>query len=143
MVAARRNAALKAFRDRRIAAGKPKLVALVAVARKLLTMLDAILRDRRPWSEPGHAPASIRSRTTGRGRRGGQGQKPRMRGRASARLERPAAPRPPSDHQIRLDRQHSRSPPSPACGRERGSKPARRGASSTVRRLTPTLQTSG
>ncbi len=49
MVAARHNPELKAFRDRLVAAGKPKLVALVATARKLLTILNAILRDRRPW----------------------------------------------------------------------------------------------
>jgi transposase len=49
MVAARYNPVLKAFRDRLVAAGKPKLVALVAVARKLLTILNAILRERRPW----------------------------------------------------------------------------------------------
>jgi transposase len=49
MVAARFNPVLKAFRDRLVAGGKPKLVALVAVARKLLTMLNAILRDKRPW----------------------------------------------------------------------------------------------
>ncbi len=49
MVAARHNPQLKAFRDRLVAAGKPKLVALVATARKLITMLNAILRDRRPW----------------------------------------------------------------------------------------------
>ena len=49
MVAARHNPDLKAFRDRLVAAGKPKLVALVATARKLLTILNAILRDRQPW----------------------------------------------------------------------------------------------
>lgn len=49
MVAARHNPELKAFRDRLVAAGKPKLVALVATARKLLTILNAILRDRTPW----------------------------------------------------------------------------------------------
>src|SRR6202011_6157202 len=32
-----------------VAAGKPKLIALVAVARKLITIHNAILRDRRPW----------------------------------------------------------------------------------------------
>jgi transposase len=37
MVAARHNPDLKAFRDRLVKAGKPKLVALVATARKLLT----------------------------------------------------------------------------------------------------------
>lgn len=49
MVAARHNPVLKAFRDRLVAAGKPKLVALVATARKLLTLLNAILRERKPW----------------------------------------------------------------------------------------------
>lgn len=49
MVAKRHNPTLKAFFDRLVAAGKPKMVALIAVARKLLTILNAILRDRRPW----------------------------------------------------------------------------------------------
>ncbi len=49
MVAKRHNPVLKAFFDRLVAAGKPKMVALIAVARKLLTILNAILRDRQPW----------------------------------------------------------------------------------------------
>jgi transposase len=49
MVAARYNPQLKQFRDKLVAAGKPKVLALVAVARKLITILNAILRDRRPW----------------------------------------------------------------------------------------------
>jgi transposase len=49
MVAKRHNPVLKAFFDRLIAAGKPKMVALIAVARKLLTILNAIVRDNRPW----------------------------------------------------------------------------------------------
>lgn len=49
MVAKRYNLVLKAFFDRLVAAGKPKMVALIAVARKLLTILNAILRDNRPW----------------------------------------------------------------------------------------------
>jgi transposase len=65
MVAARFNPVLKAFRDRLVAAGKPKCVALVAVARKLLTILNAVVRDKRPWQEGfqneghAHAEASI------------------------------------------------------------------------------------
>lgn len=51
MVAARHNPVLKTFRDRLVSAGKPKLVALVAVARKLLTILNAILRDKKPWTQ--------------------------------------------------------------------------------------------
>jgi transposase len=58
MVAARHNPVLKAFRDKLVAAGKPKLVALVATARKLLTILNAMLRDRKPWQEAEHAAAS-------------------------------------------------------------------------------------
>lgn len=50
MVATRHNPILKAFRDRLVANGKPKLVAIVAVARKLLTILNAILRDQKPWT---------------------------------------------------------------------------------------------
>ncbi len=48
-VAKRHNPVLKAFFDRLVAAGKPKMVALIAVARKLLTILNAIIRDNRPW----------------------------------------------------------------------------------------------
>ena len=46
MVAARHNPTLKRFHQRLIAAGKPKLVALIATAGKLLTALNAILKGR-------------------------------------------------------------------------------------------------
>lgn len=49
MVAIRRNPLLKAFYQHLIEAGKPKLVAIIAVARKLLTILNAIIRDKTPW----------------------------------------------------------------------------------------------
>ncbi|MFL5123050.1 MAG: transposase, partial [Microvirga sp.] len=49
LVASRHNPVLKAFRDPLRAAGTPKMVALIAVARKLLTILNAILRDQKPW----------------------------------------------------------------------------------------------
>jgi transposase len=49
MVARRHNPVLKAFFERLVAAGKPKIVAMIAVARKLLVILNAILRDKRPW----------------------------------------------------------------------------------------------
>jgi transposase len=49
LVASRRNPRLAAFYRRLIAAGKPKKLALTALMRKLLTILNAILRDRRPW----------------------------------------------------------------------------------------------
>jgi transposase len=49
LVASRHNPVLKRFRDKLIAAGKPKLVAIIAVARKLITILNAILRNKTPW----------------------------------------------------------------------------------------------
>ncbi len=49
LTAARHNPVLKAFRDKKVAEGKPKMVAIIAVARKLLTILNAILRDKQPW----------------------------------------------------------------------------------------------
>lgn len=49
LVASRHNPVLKAFRQRLLQAGKPKMVAAIAVARKLLTILNAIVRDQKPW----------------------------------------------------------------------------------------------
>jgi transposase len=49
LVATRHNPPLKAFYLRLLAAGKSKMVAIIAVARKLLTILNAIVRDTRPW----------------------------------------------------------------------------------------------
>lgn len=49
MVAKRHNPVLRDFFNHLVAAGKPKMVAIIAVARKLLTILNAIIRDRRPW----------------------------------------------------------------------------------------------
>jgi transposase len=49
LVAIRHNPVLKAFRDRLVKAGKPKIVAVVATMRKLLTILNAIIRDQKPW----------------------------------------------------------------------------------------------
>jgi transposase len=43
------NPARKAFADRLAAAGKPPKVVLIAVARKLLVIANAILRDQKPW----------------------------------------------------------------------------------------------
>ena len=47
--ASRCNPALRAFYQRLLAAGKPKMVALIAVARKILTILNAMLRDKKQW----------------------------------------------------------------------------------------------
>ena len=47
--ASQHNPILKLFYQRLLAAGKPKMVALIAVARRLLTILNAMLRDKTPW----------------------------------------------------------------------------------------------
>jgi transposase len=49
MTAMRWNPALRTFHQRLRSAGKPKMVAIIAVARKLLTILNAILRDKTKW----------------------------------------------------------------------------------------------
>jgi transposase len=49
LAAARFNPALRSFYRRLVDAGKPKIVALIAVARKLLTILNAIIREQTPW----------------------------------------------------------------------------------------------
>jgi transposase len=48
--ASRYNPVLSALYARLVERGKPKIVALVAVMRKLLTVLNAIARSRRPWT---------------------------------------------------------------------------------------------
>jgi transposase len=50
LVATKRNAAIRVFYVRLVAAGKPKKLALVACMRKLLTMLNTIVRTNTPWS---------------------------------------------------------------------------------------------
>ena len=51
LVAARHNAVLRAFYQRLRGAGKAPKVALTACMRKLLTILNAILKHRTPWRE--------------------------------------------------------------------------------------------
>jgi transposase len=47
--ASRSNPAMRVFYQRLLARGKPKMVALIAVARKVLTILNAMLRDKKQW----------------------------------------------------------------------------------------------
>jgi transposase len=54
MSAVRFNPPIKAFYDRLVLAGKPKKVAIVACMRKLLTILNAMLRDQASWSTLKH-----------------------------------------------------------------------------------------
>jgi transposase len=49
LVASRRNPVLAAFYRRLVAAGKPKKLALTAVIRKLLTILNAMVRNKTRW----------------------------------------------------------------------------------------------
>ena len=49
MAAVRHNSIIRDFRRRLLAAGKPKMVAMIACMRKLLTILNAIVRDQKPW----------------------------------------------------------------------------------------------
>lgn len=50
LVATRRNPLIQRFYERLVSVGKPKKVALVACMRKLLTILNAMVRDQKPWS---------------------------------------------------------------------------------------------
>lgn len=50
LVASRRNPVLRAFYDRLRRAGKRAKVALTAVARKLLTIVNAVVRSGQPWN---------------------------------------------------------------------------------------------
>ncbi|AJP71091.1 IS110 family RNA-guided transposase [Sphingomonas hengshuiensis] len=49
LVASRYNPVLQALYQRLVASGKPKKVALIALARRLLTFANAILRSKSPW----------------------------------------------------------------------------------------------
>lgn len=54
LVATRFNPVIKVFYMRLLAAGKPKKVALVTCIRKLLTILNAMLRKHEEWNESYH-----------------------------------------------------------------------------------------
>jgi len=49
VVAIRRNPVIQEMYKRMRNTGRPPKVALVAAMRKLLTILNAILRDQKPW----------------------------------------------------------------------------------------------
>jgi transposase len=49
LAAIRHNRTIREFHRRLIAAGKAKKVAITACMRKLLTILNAMLRDKKPW----------------------------------------------------------------------------------------------
>ena len=49
LAASRHNAPMKAYYEKLVAAGKPKMVALTALMRKLLTILNAMCRSGKSW----------------------------------------------------------------------------------------------
>ncbi len=49
LAAIRWNPAIRTAYNRLIAAGKPKMTAVVAMMRKLLVTLNALLRKKQPW----------------------------------------------------------------------------------------------
>ena len=49
LVASRHNPVIKAFYQKLLAAGKVKKVALVACMRKLLVILNAMIKNNTPW----------------------------------------------------------------------------------------------
>jgi transposase len=55
--ASRHNPVIKVFYERLRKAGKPAKVALIACMRKLLTILNAMVRDQAPWDENLHTTA--------------------------------------------------------------------------------------
>jgi transposase len=57
LVAVRYNSVLKAFYERLRAAGKPAKVALTACIRKLLTILNAMVKYQKPW-QPQEVPSA-------------------------------------------------------------------------------------
>lgn len=57
LTAVRWNPVFKAFFTRLVEAGKPFKVALVATMRKLLLVLQAMLKHQQPWHAPAHQPA--------------------------------------------------------------------------------------
>jgi transposase len=54
IVAMRHNRVIRTFYERLLAAGKPKKVAIVACMRKLLTILNAMVRTGKQWNETYH-----------------------------------------------------------------------------------------
>ena len=54
LVASRHNPVIRAFYRRLLQAGKPKKVALVACMRKLLTILNAMMRTQTTWQQLPH-----------------------------------------------------------------------------------------
>ena len=59
LVATRHNPVIQKFYQRLLGAGKLKKVALVACMRKLLTILNAMVKSNKPWNDSLHLKAKI------------------------------------------------------------------------------------
>jgi transposase len=53
LVAMRHNPVIKAFYERLVSQGKPKKLAITACVRKMLVILNAMVRENQPWQAPG------------------------------------------------------------------------------------------
>ena len=62
LVGSRHNPVLRGLYQRLLTAGKPKKVALTACMRKLLTILNAMVKSGQPWSPPVVTPGHPRLR---------------------------------------------------------------------------------
>jgi transposase len=51
LVAIRHNPIIKAFYNRLVENGKPKMVALIAAMRKLITILNVMIKEGKTWNE--------------------------------------------------------------------------------------------
>jgi len=56
LAATRSNPVIRGFYLRLVEAGKPKKVALTACMRKLIVILNAMMRDGKPWQPQPAAP---------------------------------------------------------------------------------------
>jgi transposase len=52
LAAMRRNPAITAFAERLTANGKPKRLVIAACSRKIIVILNAMLRDQTQWQNP-------------------------------------------------------------------------------------------
>ena len=57
LTATRWNSTIKTFYQRLLAKGKPKKVALIAAMRKLLTIINALVKSNQLWRVPTQCPA--------------------------------------------------------------------------------------
>ena len=80
LVASKHNPRIRAFYGRLVAAGKPKKVALVACMRKLLVILNAMLRNGEYWRVEEASPDRQPREEAG----AGKGQLPAAAGAAAA-----------------------------------------------------------